>query len=61
MTGSSIFEYIHEADRHELAEELGLTWPQRSENITSTDDQSDENSNPGQNRTNTPPLERGNV
>ena len=62
MTGSSVFEYVHDDDRSDLAEQLGLVWPPRHDTgMGSPASHSDEGSNISQNngRTTTPPLERG--
>ena len=62
MTGSSIFEYIHESDRNDIAEQFGLVWPPRNDSgMDSPAPHSDDGSTPvlTSARISTPPLEKG--
>ncbi|CAI9724474.1 protein trachealess-like isoform X2 [Octopus vulgaris] len=61
MTGSSIFDYIHQQDHGELSEQLGLCVPQNnctsnSGGVPSPGSNSDEGSSTNHSRSMTPPL-----
>ncbi|KAK6183725.1 hypothetical protein SNE40_011150 [Patella caerulea] len=59
MTGSSIFDYVHQADHPELAEQLGLCLPQCSSSTMSSPNSSSDDVSSSRPRSVTPPGERG--
>ena len=46
MTGSSIFDYVHQSDHMELAEQLGVRLAHQ-QRVASNDDKCDSNHNSG--------------